>query len=82
MHVAIHAPRLSLPKCGIATYTQQLIKGLSKIDRENRYTIFSNAETADGFGGLGPNFEVVRLPRLADSRWASVVWEQTMLTGC
>jgi glycosyltransferase involved in cell wall biosynthesis len=81
MHVAIHAPRLSLPKCGIATYTKRLIRALSSVDGDNRYTIFSNCETSHEWDDLGPNFEIVRPGRLADSRWASVVWEQTALPG-
>lgn len=79
MHIAIYAPRLSLPRCGIATYTTRLIEGLSEVDNKNSYTIFADGETTGRLGKLGGNFEVVHPGRFTGSRWASVIWEQTFL---
>jgi glycosyltransferase involved in cell wall biosynthesis len=79
LRIAIHVPTLSLPKCGIWTYTEKLIRGLSAVDRDSEYTIFAGEEACARLGELGANFEKVRRNGSTGSRWAGVLWEQTVL---
>jgi len=55
-HIVIDCRRLG--DFGIGTYIRNLVQALSRLDRENRYTLITFPKTAEGFGELGRNFHV------------------------
>ncbi len=54
LHIVIDVRRLR--DFGIGTYIRNLTRALSRLDRENRYTLVARPEDANDLGGLGPNF--------------------------
>jgi glycosyltransferase involved in cell wall biosynthesis len=66
IHIAIDASRATpRERTGTERYSFELIAALARIDRFNRYTLFTNG-LPDTLPPLGPNFELrsVRAPRL------------------
>jgi glycosyltransferase involved in cell wall biosynthesis len=60
LHIVIDIRRLGF--FGIGTYIRNLVRGLSRIDPENRYTLIARPG-AEGLTGLGPNFQVMEYDR-------------------
>ncbi len=64
---------------GTEIYLRHLIAALGRIDRENRYFLFTNRETPPDFFPVQANFEAVSQPVKARMRPARLLWEQTGL---
>jgi glycosyltransferase involved in cell wall biosynthesis len=64
---------------GTETYLRNLVRALQRIDRDNEYLIFTNAESAGTFALSAPNFREVASRLRATSRPARIVWEQTVM---
>lgn len=63
---------------GTEIYLRSLLEALARIDRENRYLVFTNLETGDLVPDA-PNFETVQQKVRATSRPARLLWEQFRL---
>ena len=80
MHIGINALYLLPGKVGGAeTYTRNLVKWLTTIDTQNRYSIFINKESVGIFESLAPGIEVIPCPIEATSRPVRILWEQCVL---
>jgi glycosyltransferase involved in cell wall biosynthesis len=64
---------------GTEIYLRSLLRALARIDRENRYTIFTNRETAGEITPNAPNFETHRTGVPGRVRPARVLYEQLAL---
>jgi glycosyltransferase involved in cell wall biosynthesis len=82
MHVAINAHLLahtsSFRRAGISHYVEQTLLELGKIDRGNRYTVYTTRGLNGAALGLPPNFRVVpsRLPTINPR--VRIPWEQLL----
>ncbi len=82
MHVAINAHLLahtsSFRRAGISHYVEQTLLELGKIDRANRYTVYTTRGLNGAALGLPPNFRVVpsRLPTINPR--VRIPWEQLL----
>lgn len=56
LHIAMDVRRVR--DFGIGTYIRNLTHALSRLDRENRYTLIARAADFSEFAGIGPNFEL------------------------
>ena len=80
MHIGINALYLLPGKVGGAeTYTRNLVKWLTTLDTQNRYSIFINKECAGIFESLAPGIAVIPCPIEATSRPVRILWEQCVL---
>ena len=80
MHIGINALYLLPGKVGGAeTYTRNLVKWMTTIDTQNRYSIFINKESAGIFESLAPGITVIPCPIEATSRPVRILWEQCVL---
>ncbi len=76
--IAIDLTALVARPTGVDVYLTELVRHLAKIDGENRYTIFVNAEDRTRFDGeLGPNFSVRAL--CVRSRPVRLLFQQGIL---
>ena len=64
---------------GTEIYLESLLRALAAIDRENRYTVFTNLETNSGLAPAQSNFQVAPQAVSARNRPARILWEQTLL---
>lgn len=64
---------------GTETYLRGLIHGLSKIDSENEYILFTNQENHTTFEITGRNFQKILCQMPARLKWFRVFWEQIIL---
>jgi len=64
---------------GTEIFLRELVGGLEKIDKRNKYIIFTNNENYDVFNKLSGNFCVVRCPFDATNRILRILWEQIIL---
>jgi glycosyltransferase involved in cell wall biosynthesis len=48
---------------GIGTYIRNLVRGLARLDQENRYTLISKLQETGDLAGLGDNFSTVAYDR-------------------
>jgi glycosyltransferase involved in cell wall biosynthesis len=64
---------------GTEIYLRSLLSALAVIDIENRYTVFTNAETGADLVPRQENFEYAPQAVRATNRPARVFWEQTRL---
>ncbi|MDQ6664671.1 MAG: glycosyltransferase family 4 protein [Acidobacteriota bacterium] len=64
---------------GTEIYLRSLLTALAGIDRENRYLVFTNAETGADLIPRQDNFRQVRQRVRARVRPARILWEQTFL---
>ena len=76
MRIAIDALAMRPFRTGVVDYLNNLVTGLSEIDRSNEYLIFAHSDSLHHLAGLGRNFPVSSFP---NSRALRVLWEQTML---
>ena len=79
MHIGIDYTAAVRQGGGIGRYTRSLVRTVSAIDRENRYTLF----VAGGWGrgdGQGPWPENVRIRAVPLSdRWLNILWQRLRL---
>jgi glycosyltransferase involved in cell wall biosynthesis len=80
MHIGVNALYL-IPGGvgGTEIYLRSLLQALASIDKENRYTIFTNRETAPDLAPIQPNFHLAPQSVHATNRPARILWEQTIL---
>src|SRR2546423_1508066 len=64
---------------GLETYIQNLIQHLARLDRDNSYILFLDANNSDRFSDLPSNFHSVASPVPAALRAARLAWEQLLL---
>jgi glycosyltransferase involved in cell wall biosynthesis len=64
---------------GTEIYLRSLLCALAAIDNENRYTVFTNAETGPDLVPARANFQHAPQPVHAVNRPARILWEQTRL---
>jgi glycosyltransferase involved in cell wall biosynthesis len=64
---------------GTEIYLRELLAALATIDTENRYFVFTNAETGAGLAPARANFTVLPQRVRAALRPARILWEQTVL---
>jgi len=64
---------------GTETYATGLLSGLSKIDTQNEYIIFTNRSVEEGFIPVAPNFKHVICPINGRSRMLRYCFEQFYL---
>jgi glycosyltransferase involved in cell wall biosynthesis len=64
---------------GTEIYLRNLLDGLSQIDQENDYYVFTNSETTSDLVPAMPNFHMVPEPVRAVVRAYRLAWEQTVL---
>jgi len=76
MHIALNALFVHRDLFGGGIYIQNLVRELSQIDADNRYTLFVSEVGARHFHGLGPNFDLVFR---SHHRPIRVLWEQSGL---
>jgi glycosyltransferase involved in cell wall biosynthesis len=76
MHIALNALFVHQELFGGGIYMQNLVRELSRIDAENRYTLYVSETGASHFQGLGPNFHLVYRNHRRPVR---VLWEQSGL---
>jgi len=63
MLIGIDASRIAKPiRTGTETYTIELVKALSQIDRKNEYILYSPKSIEEQLPGLGANFKFKVLP--------------------
>jgi glycosyltransferase involved in cell wall biosynthesis len=79
LHIGINTLAAHRMKTGIATYVSGLVDGLTKVDRENRYSLFVSYENAGLFPEDGPSRRKVFGPRIIDNTNVRVLWEHTFL---
>ena len=80
MHIGVNAVYL-IPGGvgGTEIYLRSLLQSLAAIDKENRYTIFTNRETGPDLAPNQPNFRIAPQAVHATNRPARILWEQTIL---
>ena len=76
MHIAINALFVHRELFGGGIYVQNLVRELSRIDTDNRYTLYVSEAGASHFQGLGPNFHLIHRSHRRPMR---VLWEQSGL---
>ena len=76
MHIALNALFVHRELFGGGIYIQNLVRELSQIDADNRYTLYVSETGASHFQGLGPNFHLVYRNHRRPVR---VLWEQSGL---
>ena len=76
MHIAINALFVHQELFGGGVYIQNLVRELSGIDSDNRYTLYVSDAGASHFQGLGPNFNLIHRSHRRPMR---VLWEQSGL---
>jgi glycosyltransferase involved in cell wall biosynthesis len=64
---------------GTEIYLRNLLRGLSEIDAENQYVVFTNRETSADLVPDRPNFVCAPQPVRAAIRPARILWEQLVL---
>jgi glycosyltransferase involved in cell wall biosynthesis len=64
---------------GTEIYLRELLAALQRVDRENRYTVFTNSATDRDLVPQAPNFAWAPQAVRAEFRPARIVWEQTVL---
>ncbi len=80
MHIGINALHLLPSKVGgVETYTRNLVQCLTRIDGENRYSVFINEESKGIFEALAPGISVIPCPIRATRRPVRILWEQIVL---
>lgn len=60
-HIVIDVRRIR--DFGIGTYIRNLVRGLARLDRENRYTLIARPHETGEVSGLGPNFATAEYRR-------------------
>jgi glycosyltransferase involved in cell wall biosynthesis len=80
MHIGVNALYL-IPGAvgGTEIYLRSLLEALAAIDKDNRYTIFTNRETGPDLAPSQPNFQLAPQAVSATNRPARILWEQTIL---
>jgi glycosyltransferase involved in cell wall biosynthesis len=80
MHIGVNALYL-IPGGvgGTEIYLRSLLEALAAIDRENRYTVFTNRETGADLVPSQANFHLAPQPIPARNRPVRIIWEQTLL---
>jgi glycosyltransferase involved in cell wall biosynthesis len=80
MHIGVNALYL-IPGGvgGTEIYLRSLLQALAAIDKENRYTVFTNRETGPDLTPAQPNFRTAPQAVNAANRPARIIWEQTLL---
>jgi len=76
MHIALNALFVHQELFGGGVYIKNLVHELSKIDGDNRYTLYVSDAGASHFQGLRPNFNLVYRN---NRRLMRVLWEQSGL---
>jgi glycosyltransferase involved in cell wall biosynthesis len=69
MHIAIDARFVGPEQTGLGRYTEELVHGLAKIDKTNRYSVLLSREGFDYFRSRSKNFHKIK----ADFPWYSVI---------
>lgn len=64
---------------GSETYITNIVKCLSRLDKDNEYIIFINNECKGYFEKLAPNIKTILCPFNAASRPIRILWEQLIL---
>ncbi len=59
MHIGIDARMYGIAHRGLGRYVQKLINGLSKLEDNNRYTLFALPPAAETLANLGGKFKIV-----------------------
>jgi glycosyltransferase involved in cell wall biosynthesis len=75
MRIGIDYTAAVQQRAGIGRYTRNLVRALSHLDRQHRYTLFAAGGDADD--GLGPwpeNFRMCAVP--ISDRWLSILWQR------
>jgi glycosyltransferase involved in cell wall biosynthesis len=80
MHIGVNALYL-IPGGvgGTEIYLRSLLEALAAIDKDNRYTIFTNRETGPDLVPAQPNFHIAPQAVHATNRPARILCEQTLL---
>jgi glycosyltransferase involved in cell wall biosynthesis len=80
MHIAINAHLLAhtrnFRRAGVSNYTEQLVRHLAQVDRENQYTIFTTRGLKGDLLALPPNFTVRSSALPTINPRVRVPWEQ------
>jgi glycosyltransferase involved in cell wall biosynthesis len=64
---------------GGVTYIRNLVRGLSDVDGDHEYVLFTSPRNQHLFEGLGPNFSFVRCPFSKEKRLATILFEHSRL---
>lgn len=69
------------PKTGTGgvTYIRNLVRGLSAVDGDHEYVLFTSPHNEHLFDGLGPNFSYVPCPFSKEKRLATILFEHSRL---
>jgi glycosyltransferase involved in cell wall biosynthesis len=65
MHIVIDVRHIR--DFGIGTYIRNLVRGIARLDQENRYTLIARPQETGDLAGLGPNFSTAEYAT-ADTR--------------
>jgi glycosyltransferase involved in cell wall biosynthesis len=76
MHIALNALFVHQELFGGGIYLKNLVRELSRLDADNRYTLYVSDTGASHFQGLGPNFHLIHQ---SNRRLMRVLWEQSGL---
>lgn len=67
---------------GTEIYLRSLLAAAARIDSENEYVVFTNAETGADLAPDAPNFRIAPQPVRAANRPGRILWEQFALPVC
>jgi glycosyltransferase involved in cell wall biosynthesis len=80
LRIGIDIRSLVFTRAGISRYTENLIKALLEINRDNRYTFFCNTKSSHDWSEYKNVSEaVIRFPNLG--RVTEKIWEEKLLPG-
>ncbi len=77
MRIAFDATSIPRLMAGAGVYTDNLIRGLARVDDENEYVVFAKTDAFDGLAREHSSFRVVRGG--GKSHATRLVWEQLVL---
>jgi glycosyltransferase involved in cell wall biosynthesis len=64
---------------GTEIYLRSLLRALARVDKSNRYIVFTNRETGPDLAPVQPNFSLAPQAVCSLNRPARLLWEQTLL---
>ncbi|MBL7085956.1 MAG: glycosyltransferase family 4 protein [Candidatus Cloacimonetes bacterium] len=79
MIIAINALGPSRFKAGIGNYVVNIITKLAKLDKKNKYIIYTSKKNADFFQSDNINFNVKDIGFFSKNRMLRIFWEQFLL---
>lgn len=77
MKIAIDLTQIPKQLTGVGFYMENLVKGLTEIDRENTYYLFVKKESLSAFRTANANFHYLVIPKYPYA--IRVLWEQLVL---